>query len=69
MARRALVVWIDAEAKHCGGCRFKTIEPLGSGYDAVLVPVCAIFGWLTEDRHHGAERSASCLRAETFAGG
>lgn len=67
MARRALVVWIDAEAKHCGRCHHADAAIVNTG--GALDLMCGAFQVrLAEDRGRWL-RAPDCLRAETFAGG
>lgn len=64
MARRALVVWIDADAKHCGTCPHW--YPSINGFDYL----CSVFHQSLDIVGYGAPvRHPDCLKAETFAGG
>jgi hypothetical protein len=65
MARRALVVWIDAEAKHCGRCRHCRLRMRITGW----YPWCALTREFLQFTEKDAIRHPECLRAETFAGG
>lgn len=60
--RRALVVWIDADAKHCGTCVH--LEYVCDRYVR-----CAVFGGNSHPDSDTVPRHPDCLKAETFAGG
>lgn len=65
MARRPLMVWIDADARYCGTCP----HWYPTTYEAKAV-MCSVFHQQLDVVGYGAPvRHPDCLRAETFAGG
>lgn len=74
MARRALVVWVEASARFCNDstsvCRHLGVAHLGAMQSGPLTSYCHAFGAALDDSDDGrALRHPDCLRAETFAGG
>lgn len=67
MARRALVVWIDAEERHCGKCHHADTAMVNRGGTMDLV--CGVFQVPLAEYRGRWMRHPDCLRAETFAGG